>query len=304
MRKTNKIVLYTLLLMFILLYCSYYINSKYLYDGFDKMVKSKGFIIQLLGGLGNQLFIYAAALAFKKKFNVDIFLLNDPSTKKHSNYDYREFMKGTIPIENSDERVIHATKFGFSNSEDAYSFYNDEEIPVDKDVYLLFSPHYFQNFQKIKDVILDVKDTLYSYFYVKYGQPIIEHNLTAFVHVRRGDYLTFKPSDHMLLFMDYYNKGLEILNTNMAITTIYIFSDDIAWCREQVWNTSRRLIFFDDPDELKTLYMMSQCWAGAVIANSTFSCWGAFLGAYEYTEMIVYPSKGFTSSLPDSWIKI
>jgi hypothetical protein len=268
------------------------------------MVKSRGFIIQLLGGLGNQLFIYAAALALKKKFNVEVFLLDDPSTKKHSKNDNREIMKGTIPIEHSDERVIHATKFRFSNSKDANGFYNNDEIPVDEHVYLLFSPHHFQNFQKIKDVIPDIKDALYSYFYVKYGQPIIEHNSTAFIHVRRGDYLTFKPSDHMLLFMDYYNKGLEVLNMNMAITTIYIFSDDVSWCREQVWNTSRTLIFFDDPDELKTLYTMSQCWAGAVIANSTFSCWGAFLGAYEHTEMIVYPSKGFMSSLPDSWIKI
>ena len=250
------------------------------------------------------MFIYAAALTFKKKFNVDVFLLDDPSTKKHSKYDYREFMKGTIPIQNSDERVIHATKFRFSNSKDAKGFYNDEEIPVDKDVYLLFGPHHFQNFQKIKDIIPDVKDTLNSLFSYKYGESIIERNSTAFIHVRRGDYLTFKPSDNVLLSMEYYNKGLDILNTNTAITTIYIFSDDISWCREQAWNTSKSLVFFDEPDELKTLYTMSQCWAGAVISNSTFSCWGAFLGAYERAETIVYPSKAFISSLPDSWIKI
>lgn len=303
--KIKRLLCTLLILLTILLLLSYYLKCRYVYDGFDKMVKSKGFLITLMGGLGNQLFIYAAALTFKKKFNVDIFLLNDSSTKKHSKYDYREFMKGTIPIENSDEIVIHATKFGFSNSEDASGFYNDDEIPVDEDTYLLFSPHYFQNFPKIKDVIPDVKDALNSLFSYKYGEPIIERNSTAFIHVRRGDYLSIKVANKdIALSLDYYNKGLDILNTNTAITTIYIFSDDISWCREQAWNTSKSLVFFDDPDELKTLYMMSQCWAGAVISNSTFSLWGVFLGAYERAETIVYPSKAFISSLPDSWIKI
>jgi hypothetical protein len=121
--------------------------------------------------------------------------------------------------------------------------------------------------------------------------------------VRRGDYLS-SGGGYRLLDMDYYRKGIDHLNGVQNIQRIYIISDDIAWCKQQEWSTKKELVYFDDPDELKTLYLMSQCWAGAVISNSTFSCWGAFLGSYERAEKIVYPSKSFMDSLPESWIKI
>jgi hypothetical protein len=129
---------------------------------------------------------------------------------------------------------------------------------------------------------------------------------TAFIHVRRGDYTNEQNKIH-LLEMDYYNKAIESLNAKPEISRYYIFSDDIAWCKEQKWNTTRAIEYVDEPNEMKSLYMMSQCKGGAVISNSTFSTWGAILGPYESGGMIVYPSKwlyGASTNFPKEWVRI
>jgi hypothetical protein len=179
--------------------------------------------------------------------------------------------------------------------------YDLNDIPVENDSYLRIGIHCFQRYERIKDTIGEVKESILS----KWENKLVEDsNASAFIHVRRGDYLTYRDGECMIS-SEFYKKGLDVLNSFDKIKVIYIVSDDIAWCKEQEWSSSKHIVFYDEPDELKTLYLMSQCWAGAVIANSTFSLWGVFLGAYEKTDMIVYPSTiHFLKDLPASWIKI
>ena len=125
------------------------------------------------------------------------------------------------------------------------------------------------------------------------------------MHVRRGDY-TEQGNTPYLLDNDYYLKALKHLNTRENIKTINVFSDDIAWCKQQGWESPKQIIFVDEPDEMKALYMMSQCTEGAIISNSTFSTWGALLGASE-SGVVIYPSKwlyGAETAFPSSWIRI
>jgi hypothetical protein len=64
----------------------------------------------------------------------------------------------------------------------------------------------------------------------------------------------------------------------------------------------------DEPDELDGLALMSLCHGGAIIANSTFSWWGAMLGAYPAKATVVYPSKWLQGNKPDlfppQWARI
>jgi hypothetical protein len=303
MRKSNKKMLYKLLLLCSGLFIVYIVCTNSRYEGFTKTIRTKGIILRSIGGLGNQLFIYATALLFKKTFNIDVFIIKDASTNTHSDRDYRFLMRGMHPLEETDPIFMHAREFNFSENYPYYN-YNENEIPVDDTSYIKIGIYDFQVYKKIRGVIDEVRESVVSKCKELYNNIGIHSDSSAFIHVRRGDYLTDLDGKRMIS-PEFYKNALEILNKSENINVIYIFSDDIPWCKEQIWNTSKKLLYYDDPDELKTLYMMSQCWAGAVISNSTFSLWGVFLGAYEKTNTIVYPTNEyFLKDLPDSWIKI
>jgi hypothetical protein len=76
-----------------------------------RQVNTKGLILTLIGGLGNQLFVYAVALACKNMFDVPIFLLVDASTREHSNRDYQILMDNVTPAAYDDMFVDSSEAF-------------------------------------------------------------------------------------------------------------------------------------------------------------------------------------------------
>lgn len=290
-------ILYAIVLMIL-----YYVCKVTTIDGFFSS-NLKGVIIDLHAGLGNQLFEYAGGYSIAKRLNVPIFLVQDKENKSlHSDKDYRFLFKDTTFIERSDKKFVNSKRFTFQTH---YIFgpFDIGKIPSDTDyVYIPFS--FFQSYDLIKDFIPEIRDYIVPELSQRYGSALqIDNESSAFIHVRRGDFLQVDNGKRVIP-TEYFIDGMDILNNNGNIQNIYIISNDIAWCKQQAWNISKNVVFFDDPDELKTLYLMSQCWAGAVISNSTFSIWGVFLGAYEKTDMIVYPTNEFMlKDLPTSWIK-
>ena len=262
----------------------------------------KSVIINLQGGLGNQLFIYAGGLTLKDKHGVPLFLLPvDENSNIHSKRDYRFLFDGATPIEYTDERMKETREVGIQN----HFFGPWREIPTDQNTNILIKLHWFQDYPSIKEVIPQVRQEFLSHVAPMFTDVAIDNASSAFIHVRLGDYM--KEADGIFaLKMDYYNRALEELNKIEKLQTIYVFSDDIRWCRQQKWDTNKAMQFIDEPDELKTLYMMSRCECGAVISNSTFSSWGGFMGPYMSSGTVVYPSKWLFDgnlSLPTEWIK-
>jgi hypothetical protein len=256
-------------------------------EGFQGEPKPiKGIVINLLGGLGNQLFIYAGGLTLKEKHKTTLYLLPVSEGKNiHSKKDYRYLFDDATPIEYDNERMKSVRQVGIQR--DFFGPWN--EIPTDESTTIYIHDHWFQDFPSIRGVIPQVKQELTDHLSEEYKDVVIDKPSSAFIHVRRGDY-TKEANGAFALNMDYYESALSELNKVDAIKTIYIFSDDIKWCKEQKWDTPKRIQYIDEPDELKTLYMMSQCEGGAVIANSTFSSWGAFLGPYTSSAPVIYPS--------------
>ena len=298
------------ILFFIFFYFYYERNNLYSLIPTDshRTLKSPGIILALHGGLGNQLFIYAAALSFEESLGVPAFLLPvdrmGSGSNIHSKRDYREIFKGVQPMKRNDTRLAQAYRFKFSDKNIVYGNFNKDELPIHAGKYIYIRDHYFQNYQCIKLVIPKVRLYLLPQLEKSYGDLQIDSRSSAFIHVRRGDFLT-ADNGSRLLPIDYYHKGLDVLNKITHLSSIYIISEDIDWCKNHNWNTTKKLEFFDDPDELKTLYMMSKCKAGAVVSNSTFSCWGAFLGAYDSWGTVVYPlSKAFLNPVPKAWTGI
>ncbi len=75
---------------------------------------------------------------------------------------------------------------------------------------------------------------------------------------------------------------------------------------QDVFRNLPHKVFVDEPNELKCLALMSLCEQGFICANSTFSWWGAFLGAYEKRQPVIVPADWFKGEqlqlFPKGWI--
>ena len=132
------------------------------------------------------------------------------------------------------------------------------------------------------------------------GGRMAESNSVA-LHVRRGDYVTSQSAAAIYehLSVDYYHRCLQMWASQQYRPEVYIFSNDIAWCREQfqleypthfVDHTSADTAFED-------LWMMQQA-ACLVMANSTFSWWAAWLNQRSGRQVIA-PSRWFRPGAMD-----
>lgn len=113
-----------------------------------------------------------------------------------------------------------------------------------------------------------------------------DYGSCAFLHVRRGDYLSPYTAHHRVDLMKYYQRALGALSRE---TPVVICSDDIEWCRSifpQLWGNC---IFLEDVPDYVTLAIMTRCGSMAICANSTFSWWGAYF------------STATVKVMPDIW---
>jgi len=92
------------------------------------------------------------------------------------------------------------------------------------------------------------------------------------LHIRRGDFL-INSNNHTNLTLDYYDAALKKFDDDR---TVIIFSDDSQWCKEQSLFSSDRFLVSEGNDSYTDLCLMSLC-TDFIIANSTFSWWGAWL---------------------------
>ena len=111
------------------------------------------------------------------------------------------------------------------------------------------------------------------------------------LHIRRGDFI-INSGNHPPLGLDYYEKALKEFDDGR---NVIIFSDDTKWCKEQELFESNRFIVAENNDQFHDLCLMSMC-DDFIIANSTFSWWGAWLGN---RGKVIAPKKWFGENLKD-----
>jgi hypothetical protein len=133
------------------------------------------------------------------------------------------------------------------------------------------------------------------------------------LHVRRGDYATdpVVMAMHGVCSLDYYDRAVEYIVERVSDPVFFLFSDDPDWVREQLKvHGSVRVVDHNGPDAgCEDLRLMGQC-NHHIIANSTFSWWGAWLNLNP-DKIIVAPKQWFadesldtTDLLPASWVKL
>lgn len=131
---------------------------------------------------------------------------------------------------------------------------------------------------------------------------------TASVHVRRGDYLLL-PDHHPILPMDYYLEAMKMLRKH-GVSRFLIFSDDLPWCREN-FPKQHDVIVIPDLPPIAQLALTVAC-KHHVMANSTFSWWGAWLNP-DPKKTVIAPKLWFGPGyahystrdlLPPEWVQL
>ena len=154
-------------------------------------------------------------------------------------------------------------------------------------------------FPKIKDKLLQ-----------KYLNLIKNKNSVA-IHIRRGDYLNNPKVRyvHGILKEDYYKKSISYLKKRVKNPFFFIFSDDVELVKKTFFFFNKeKFIFIDAKSSINALHLMSNC-KHFIIANSTFSWWGAWLSKNKH-KIICAPKKWLRAKIstpdiiPDSWVKI
>ena len=109
----------------------------------------------------------------------------------------------------------------------------------------------------------------------------IEKSNSISIHVRRGDYVTHKSNAKNIGFvgLEYYETAIKEIKKSISHPLFFVFSNDIVWCRENLAPLSKNMHFISHNsgrNSYKDLILMSSC-KHNIIANSTFSWWGAWL---------------------------
>ena len=229
-------------------------------------------VVKVMGGIGNQLFQYAFGKLQTKR---GTYVLYDTTWyTKHR----------TLP-----ERPFRLDKFNLKYKSGNFKPMNTtvKEVSYDPNLITLWNHNfhgYWQYLDYYKDIIPElreefkVKEQYITSDYKRYLNKIKQGDSIA-VHVRRGDYLN---KGHVVLPLDYYQTALSNLRGN-----IFIFSDDIPWCKKYFQNA----IFIEKVDDYLAFELMRMC-THQVISNSTFSWWAAILN--DNPRKIVYA--------PEQWI--
>lgn len=252
--------------------------------------------IRLMGGLGNQMFQYSFGKAMEAR-GAEVYFDRshvDGNNRPYALHHFRTQVPfaGTIPhpmvFEPTQRYSPHMLDFrqgtliGYWQCEKYFS-------EIEQKLRDHFMPRNFGSLtsQKVAHEIIGSKER------------------NAFIHVRRGDYVGLTHF-HGMPGMDYYNEAISRLNSQTPNLKFFVFSDDPAWCR--VHFPDFRLV--DDTSPCEDLALMAGC-RHAIIANSSFSWWGAWLGGNREDRVVIAPKRWFTTDQADGtdipcewWLRI
>lgn len=278
---------------------------------------SNGVIPVVMGGLGNQMFIMAAAFVAGKRNGYPVYVLENPiSNNKHNhlgqNYNDTIF-KGIgiqLPIDEKSPAFLQFARDHMYtvHSQNGFRPWYPESVPQGSIMssYYQFYPALEPYENELRDVFLQGLQVYRDAFN---GRDL---SRSAFLHIRRGDYLEY-PHIHYIQQIEYYNSCVMRLLEHVGfqgLQTIYVVSDDMDWVRSQPFFQCSLFTLYDSKDELMTLALMSLCKAGAICANSTFSWWGAFLGAHANRASVFVPKQWIggdnlpVALFPDEWYNV
>lgn len=273
-------------------------------------------IVKIMGGLGNQMFQYAIAKSIavrnKDNFKLDISFYSKQTLRKYE-----------LNLLDIDEVLVNKKSF-FSKVTSKFRFltkiyYMERKIAeYDSNVFNkknVILDGYWQNEKYFKDIrgkiLQDFTPVSSLSNKANYYLNSIKNSNSVSVHVRRADYIENinTNANHGVCGLSYYKKAFKYLNNKTDNVTFFIFSDDISWCKKVFRFLERKVFVEDTKSTIDDLELMKNC-KHNIIANSTFSWWGAWLNQNE-EKIVIAPKKWFVKKewknknpACENWIKI
>jgi hypothetical protein len=296
-------------------------------------------IIRLKGGLGNQMFQYAFGknleIACGKSVYFDLSWYVNPKLSEGSVH--REFSLKYLNTELSEATIkTQKVKNGLGTiykilpGKIKQRFNFDFKLPIVMEPKFNFTPEifthcnqdsYFDGYWQSPLYFKEVKNKIKSEFTLstklsdnslELQSKIIESGGVC-LNVRRGDYASNINSKkfHGLLEEEYYRRAWHKLKTLGGFESVFIFSDDIEWCKANLRLTGKLEMVTHEhagPHFTHYLELMKSC-SGFIIPNSTFGWWAAWLSEVEPNK-IVAPRNWFTDLtidtsdlIPNTWLR-
>lgn len=292
-------------------------------------------IVIASGGLGNTMSQYAFVMSLRKHDNQKCALFVAESNMEHYGYELEKIFPNVIKCDkmNVFQRIYinilsslrnvkigkryfpHQILFCFHKrmfTPEAIWFYPEVYNKQYRNAYFLGQ---FQSYKYLENCELEVRnafefDLLKLSNRTKELSKLMEEVNSVSLHVRRGDYQNAYYINGLgnVVTLDYYKRAINYIKQKIHNPVFFVFSDDLEYVKSNILLDNVIYVDFNRGDNSwQDMYLMSKC-KHNIIANSTFSWWGAWLNNNE-SKIIVAPQKWWATLdkddlIPTKWIRI
>lgn len=288
-------------------------------------------IVRLVGGLGNQMFQYAAGRAVAVRNQVPLTLdLSWFGTDPERQYALAPFRinvrirkdQNTGSVRPSwVERFAGRVRRKLNLPSQGVPVFSEKSFRYDAEIETVSAPVILNGYFQSERYFSSIQQLISEEFTLQNEPKSATAELLALihasdaicVHIRRGDYITNASANayHGTCAVNYYDDGLAEVSAGLRNPHCFVFSDDPQWVREN-FKTSLPMTLVDihgTQEAHEDLRLMREC-RHFVIANSSLSWWGAWLSARE-GKRVVAPKVWFKNSendtsdlIPSGWRRV
>lgn len=287
-------------------------------------------IVQIHSGLGNQMFQYAFYVALKQRHadtKIDVSIYSHRSS--HNGYELERIFSlhpthATL-LERNQMADVGKDLFSVFRHAIGWKRKTTGQLVTEPDPANGWKPEllkadnsYFQGYWQTEKYFAEVADRVRKDFTFsrplsdmdnQLAQEILKGNSVS-VHIRRGDYIKERRrADYEVCKPEYYRRAVRYIQAHVSSPVFYVFSDEPSWGQEQAIFPEGTIFVSGHAgkDAYIDMQLMSCC-RHHIIANSSFSWWGAWLGEKEDT-IVIAPQTWFRyrarpDIIPSKWITI
>lgn len=290
-------------------------------------------IVKLTGGLGNQMFQYAAGRCLAHKYGTTLKL----DIQSFKDYTFRNYCLNQFKIFEDfvTSKDLANVKFPWDgilirfNKHVIRSFFHLQSIEYIKEEGFSFQKNalnfrdnvYLDGYWQSEKYFCDIENIIRKEFNIVNPLSSISKEIadqikdceSISIHVRRGDYVSnpLVNNVHGTCGMEYYCRAINMLLEKIENPHFFVFSDDPEWACSNIKPDAPTTYVghSNSSKDYEDMYLMSIC-RHNIIANSSFSWWGAWLNKNP-EKIVIAPQKWFNSEdsntrdlIPDKWYKV
>ena len=287
-------------------------------------------IVNILGGLGNQMFEYAMYLALKEAHpeeDIKVCTRSFRGYRLHNGLELKRIFNVNLPEASVRELSKLAYPFfDYKSYQVMFHWLPKRKSMTQGTTQIRFNPSeitrvdsiFYDGYWQNENFFKHIRNTVLKAFCFPAFNDDRNINLagklgksnSVSVHIRHGDYL--KEPIWCVCDLSYYERGLKFIMEKDKIELLCVFSDDIQWCKDNLKEIAGdvEIAYVDwnhGEDSFRDMQLMTYC-KHNIIANSSFSWWGAWLGGRN--EKIVVAPKVWCNKpivndpICDNWVRL